>query len=310
VMIRGIEGRDIFFDDSDREDFLSRVRELSLDTGTRILAWTLMDNHAHLLIFSGKTGLAAFMRKLLTGYAVRFNRRHRRVGHLFQNRYKSVVCEEDPYLLELVRYIHLNPLRGSVVKDWEELQTYRWSGHGVLAGKFRNDWQETEYVLRLFGGERKKAIRIYLRFMEEGKDMGRRPELVGGGLIRSLGGWSKVISLRHGGEKQEYDSRILGSGEFVQALLREADESMARQMRPKPRESLLKKEMKDFCIQAGVEIGELCGGSQRRAVAEVRSKVAYRLNREMGIPMAEIARYLGVGASAIAMAIRKEERAK
>ena len=68
--------------------------------------------------------------------------------------------------------------------------------------------------------------------------------------------------------------------------------------------------MKDFCIQAGVEMGELCGGSQRRAVAEVRSKVAYRLNREMGIPMAEIARYLGVGASAIAMAIRKEERAK
>jgi hypothetical protein len=198
--------------------------------------------HAHLLIFSGKTGLSAFMRKLLTGYAVRFNRRHRRVGHLFQNRYKSVVCEENPYLLELVRYIHLNPLRGSVVKDWEELlKTYRWSGHGVLAGKFRNDWQETEYVLRLFGGERKKAIRIYLRFMKEGKDMGRRPELVGGGLIQSLGGWSKVISLRHGGEKQEYDSRILGSGEFVQALLREADEGMDRQMRPKPRESLLKK---------------------------------------------------------------------
>jgi len=74
--------------------------------------------------------------------------------------------------------------------------------------------------------------------MEEGKDLGRRPELVGGGLIRSLGGWSKVISLRQGGEKQEYDSRVLGSGEFVQALLRGADEGMARQMRSKPRESL------------------------------------------------------------------------
>ena len=125
------------------------------------------EQHAHLLIFSGKTGLAAFMRNLLTGDAVRFNRRHRRVGHLFQNRYKSVVCEENPYLLELVRFIHLNPLRGSVIKDWEELKTYRWSGHGVLAGKVRNDWQETEYVLGLFGRERKKAIRIYLRFMKE-----------------------------------------------------------------------------------------------------------------------------------------------
>lgn len=134
--------------------------------------------------------------------------------------------------------------------------------------------------------------------------------MVGGGLVRSLGGWSKVISLRQGGEKQEYDSRVLGSGEFVQALLRGADEGMARQMRPKIRESLLKKEMKDYCIQAGVDLGELCRGSQRRAVAEARSRLACRLNREMGVSMAEIARYLGVGASAIAMAIRKEERAK
>jgi hypothetical protein len=96
--------------------------------------------------------------------------------------------------------------------------------------------------------------------MEEGKDLGRRPELVGGGLIRSLGGWSKVISLRQGGEKQEYDSRVLGSGEFVQALLREADVGMAKQIRPKIREFLVKKEMKDFYTQAGVRWGNFAGG--------------------------------------------------
>jgi len=310
VMIRGIEGRNIFVDDSDRENFLLRMRELGLDTGTRILAWTLMSNHVHFLLFSGKAGLADFMRKLLTGYAVWFNRRHRRVGHLFQNRYKSIVCEENPYLLELVRYIHLNPLRSSIVRDLEELKSYRWSGHGVLAGKGRNDWQETEYVWKLFGGERKRAIRAYQRFVEEGKDIGRRPELVGGGLVRSLGGWSKVISLRNGGEKQEYDSRILGSGEFVQALLREADEKLARQMRYKPGKTPINQVIEDLCAEAGVKIEELRGGSQRRTVTEVRSKVAYRLNREMGISMAEIARHLGVGASAIAMAIRKEESAK
>ena len=184
VMVRGIEGRDIFVDDSDREDFLSRVRKSALDTGTRILAWALMNNHVHLLLFSGKAGLAAFMRRLLTGYAVRFNRRHRRVGHLFQNRYKSVVCEENPYLLELVRYIHLNPLRGSVVKNLEELNSYRWSGHGVLLGRVRNDWQETEYVLRLFGGERKKAIRAYRRFLGGSERYGAASG-IGGGRIDS-----------------------------------------------------------------------------------------------------------------------------
>jgi REP element-mobilizing transposase RayT len=86
-------------------------------TETRIVAWVLMDNHVDLLLFSGTAGVSAFMRRLLTGYAAWFNRRHRRVGHLFQNRYKSIVCEEDSHLLELVRYIHLNPVRAFVVHD-------------------------------------------------------------------------------------------------------------------------------------------------------------------------------------------------
>ena len=116
------------------------------------------------------------------------------------------------YLLEVVRYIHLNPLRRSIVKDLAGLDRYRWSGHGVLVGRSRNDWQETGYVLRLLGSGGRKGARAYRRFMEDGKDIGRRPELVGGGLIRSLGGGSKVISLRTRGEREEYDSRVLGRG--------------------------------------------------------------------------------------------------
>ena len=114
AMVRGIEGSDIFRDDEDREAFIERIRYLAKETGTRILAWALMDNHIHLLIVSGPDGLSAFMRRLLTGYVIGFNRRHRRFGHLFQNRYKSVICDLDPYLLELVRYIHLNPFRAGV----------------------------------------------------------------------------------------------------------------------------------------------------------------------------------------------------
>ena len=102
VMVRGIEGCPIFLDDQDRQDFVSRISELVEMTGTRVLAWTLMDNHLHLLIFSGSQGISKFMRRLLTGHAVRYNLKYHRSGHLFQNRYKSIVCEEDPYLLELV----------------------------------------------------------------------------------------------------------------------------------------------------------------------------------------------------------------
>ena len=231
VMIRGIERANIFRDDKDREQFLSRVGEIGKATGTRILAWALMNNHVHLLLFSGSSGLPRFMRRLLTGYAVWFNRRHQRAGHLFQNRYKSIVCEEDRYLLELVRYIHLNPLRSHMVQNLEELERYRWSGHGVLVGKVRHDWQEKEYVLNQFGRVERQSIRAYRKFIEEGKGLGRRPELVGGGLVRSLGGWSKVLSLRSRGEEVEHDSRILGSGDFVQAVMRDAEEAIARQVR-------------------------------------------------------------------------------
>ncbi len=309
-MIRGIEGRNIFLTDEDRENILTRIGNLSSDTGTRILAWALMNNHIHLLLFSGEVGLSAFMRKLLTGYAVWFNRRHQRKGHLFQNRYKSIVCEENPYLLELVRYIHLNPLRSLLVKDVTELGNYPWCGHSALLERTDNDWQDKGYVLNLFGADKRKAIRAYRNFMEEGKGAGRRPEFSGGGLIRSLGGWSKVISLRNKGEKQEYDFRILGSGEFVNSILQEANEKIKRQIPHKERGATLNRNIEQMCKEFGVNVEEVRGGNQRWRVARVRAKIAHRLNREMGISMAELARCLGVSASAVGMAIRKIEASK
>ena len=159
VMIRGIERSAIFKDDQDRQNFVSRMGMLTQETGTKILAWALMRNHVHLLFFSGPEGISRFMRRLLTGYALGYNRRHRRNGHLFQNRYKSIVCEEGAYLLELVRYIHLNPLRAGVVKSMEGLDHYPWSGHRVLVEKGKNDWQDNLDWLN---------ISIFHRFIQRG----------------------------------------------------------------------------------------------------------------------------------------------
>jgi len=117
VMGRGIEGIKIFRNKTDREDFLARMGDRCDGEALKVYAWALLDNHFHLLARTGKEPLSLNMRKLLTGYVVNFNRRHRRYGHLFQNRYKSIICEDDPYLLELTRYIHLNPLRAGMVKS-------------------------------------------------------------------------------------------------------------------------------------------------------------------------------------------------
>ncbi|MBW1796645.1 MAG: transposase, partial [Deltaproteobacteria bacterium] len=138
VMARGIECREIFKDDQDRKSFLERLAIILEETQTQCYAWALIPNHFHLLFRTGQAPLSKVMRRLMTGYAVTFNIRHRRSGHLFQNRYKSVVCEEDSYLLELTRYIHLNPLRARLVEDLKSLDKYPWSGHSVLIGKQKN----------------------------------------------------------------------------------------------------------------------------------------------------------------------------
>ena len=199
IILRGIERKPLFKDQYDYNNFLKRLSRILTETATPCFAWALMPNHVHLLLQTGLYPLTTVMRRLLTGYAQQFNRRHQRHGHLFQNRYKSFLCEEEPYLLELVRYIHLNPIRAGLVKDIKTLAKYDKSGHAVIMGKYTYSWQDTEYVLGRFGKTLGLARRRYAAFVTKGIEQGRRPELVGGGLIRSFGGWSALKALRFAG---------------------------------------------------------------------------------------------------------------
>ena len=198
---------------------------------TGCYAWVFMTNHIHLLLKTGLSSIATVMRRLLTGYAVTFNRRHRRYGHLFQNRYKSFLCEEEAYLKELVRYIHLNPLRAKVVKDLKDLDEYRWCGHSALMGKAEAGFQDTEYVLKFFGQSIGKARRSYKSFVAKGINLGRRPDLVGGGLLRSVGGWAELKEFRDLGIRIKGDERLLGSSDFVERVLKQADEQLEEKYR-------------------------------------------------------------------------------
>jgi len=168
------------------------------------------------------------MRRLLTGHAVRYNRRHQRQGHHFQNRYKSILCQEETYLLELVRYIHLNPLRARLVSDLDQLEQYPFSGHGVIMGKQERPWQSSEELLRYFGKKTSSARRNYREFAGKGIHMGRRDDLTGGGLIRSAGGWTAVKELQKSKVHVKSDERILGDGDFVSEILSQAEESFER----------------------------------------------------------------------------------
>ena len=287
VMVRGIDKAKIFVDDSDRVAFVARFSRLLQETGTQCLAWALMSNHFHLLLRPTREKLSLFMRRLLTGYAVTFNLRHRRTGHLFQNRYKSIVCEEEPYLLELVRYIHLNPLRAGLVADVEALDRYRWSGHASLMGIRSLDGQEVAEVLALFGRRTKIARAAYGRFIRDGVPQGKRAELGGGGLKR-------VQTTGLDEAPVAYDERILGSGEFVQSLLVE-QEAGETEFAPMPLPALIERVVEIF----GITTAELRAPGRSRQVADARSVISYLAYRKFGHSGEAVARTLGITRSGV-----------
>lgn len=307
VMGRGIEKNNIFLNKKDRNDFINRLSGLVDEGAIDIYAWALMPNHFHLLLKTKNRPLSSNMRKLLTGYVVNFNRRHKRYGHLFQNRYKSIVCQEDAYLMELVRYIHLNLLRGGVVKDMNGLNDSPWSGHSAILGRVERKWQDTEYVLSYFGSgkDRRKS---YYKYVIEGVDRGRRPELVGGGLVRSIGGWSEVLALRTRKEGHAFDSRILGDSDFVQGIKTDLDDMIKKNLRVSGQRIDLEELCNRVCKKRDISKAELLSGSRRCEPVKARRIISWISVHELGYSGAEVARHLGVTTSCITRFLALEEK--
>jgi len=248
------------------------------------------------------------MRRLLTGYAVRFNNRYRRHGKLFQNRYKSILCQEDPYLLELVRYIHLNPLRAGLVKDLDQLGRYRFSGHSVILGKRKNDWQDVDYVLNGFAKRRGAARKRYLDHVHQGIEMGKRPELVGGGLIRSLGSWSEVKSIRKGDIRLKGDERILGDSDYVLDVLKETHERFERKYELKSRGYNLEVLTRKVAEIFDVTPEEVFSPGKYKKRVQARSVLSYWAVRELGETASNIAKKIGISQPAVSLSVERGKR--
>jgi putative transposase len=305
VIVRGIEQRQIVDDDNDRKNFVDRMGSLAVETGTAMYAWALLMTHAHILLRSGPLGLSKYMKRFLTSYAVFYNRRHRRHGHVFQNRYKSIVVEEDAYFKELVRYIHLNPLRAHMIGSFNALNRYPWCGHAVIVGRLSNDWQDKTYVLRWFGGKEGDAQRRYRQFVKNGIEQGHRSDLIGGGLIRSQGGWAAVKGMRRLGVREKSDERILGSGEFVEQLIQQSDEVRRKQFSGTEglREAI--GHIETVCRDEHIDSNALRAGSRTKTISRLRARLAEELIEKFGLSLAEAGRQLGVSASAVAITLRR-----
>ncbi|OEU52690.1 MAG: transposase [Desulfobacterales bacterium C00003060] len=307
IVVRAIERKKLFRDDTDRGDFLDRLGRILVESSTPCYAWVLMPNHVHLLLKTGATPIATVMRRLLTGYAVSFNYRHRRHGQLFHDRYRSILCQADPYLLELVRYIHLNPLRGKIVAELGALDKYAYSGHSVIMGKRENDWQDIDHVLGFFDRKASLARRRYRAYVKKGVGEGRRPDLVGGGFVRSLGGWVKAKTLQKRQGRLKGDERILGDSDFVLKALEACGEAFERK----------------YCLQAkGYDIGkvarrvagifamkpeEIYAPGKHRRVVQARSLFCYWCVRELGVSATALAKKLRLSQPAVSISVQRGE---
>jgi len=262
-----------------------------------------MTSHVHLLLKTGLAPIATVMRRLLTGYALSFNHRHRRHGQLFQNRYKSFLCEEDVYLKELVRYIHLNPLRARMVKDLKALKKYRWCGHSALMGKAEAIFQDTAYVLKIFGQSFKQARRAYEGYVSKGVKQGRRPDLIGGGLLRSVGGWAKLRGFRDIGVRIKGDERILGSSDFVERVLKEADEQLEEKYRLQVRVISLQALVEKVAHYYKIDPENLKSASKERPVTKARRALCYIAVRKLGYKCTDVTKTVDIRAVTVSKAV-------
>ena len=309
IICRGIERRNIFRTCFDRNDFLQRLEKILIESQTPCYAWALMPNHFHLLLRTGDVPIASVMLRLLSGYVGSFNRRHRRAGHLFQNRYKSILCEEDAYLLELVRYIHLNPLRAKQVATMAELDRYPYSGHSMLVGYLDNAWQKSDKVLGHFGKRLAQARQAYRSFVEKGIGLGKRLDLIGGGLVRSMGGWNMVKSSRRSRDYHlKGDERILGDSDFVESVLANQNERLERRYALKAHGLDFQEVIRRVGEVVGLDDENITNASKQPRHVEARTLACYWAVRELGMTAVIVARLLGISQSAVTKAVFRGEK--
>jgi len=276
-------------------------------THTTCYAWVFLSNHAHFLFRTGNSPLSKLMRRLLTGYVVGFNRRHKRHGQLFQNRFKSIICQEDVYLQELVRYIHLNPFRAGIVSTIAELKNYKYSGHSLLMGPYKRTWQDTDYILNYFGELKGQARNEYESLVIEGVNQGRRKELTGGGLIRSLGGWTEAQDSLKDRDNMMSDERILGDSDFVDSIISQSEEQYERRHQLKRKGFDLHRIAERVAEVLEVDTDEVYSKGRQSRKVRARSLLCFWASRELGMTHTELAKKLEMSVGGIGLSVERGE---
>lgn len=276
VILRGNGGNEIFTDKDDRSKFFFLIQEGTERYKHRIHAYCLMTNHVHLAIQVGEVPLSRIIQNLSFRYTRYMNNRKKQVGHLFQGRYKAVLIDADSYLLELVRYIHNNPVRANMVATPEK---YSWSSHSAYLGHYSLPWLTTDWVLSQFAKPRKRAVKLYGDFVSEGMGEGRRTEFHKGNL----------------------EGSILGEDRFAEEALGKASQKAARKVP-------LEKVIQAVCGEYGIIPDALAGKSRGQMISAPRSVVALLVRDTDHLSLMELSRTLQRDLSSLSQSASRLEK--
>ncbi len=243
------------------------------------------------------------MSRLLTGYAGWFNKKYHRHGQLFYNRYKSILCQEDAYLKD----IHLNSLRVAIVEELKELDKYFWCGHSSVMGKKEQPWQNVDYVYRLFSEKKKEARKIYRAFVKKGIEEGKRTDLTGGGLLRNQGGWEALKGYRKAGIRLKGDERILGDSDFVEKVLKSAQESLEEKYGLKYRGYDFDKAAERVSELMDMDVSQVLAFGKAPETVQARALLCFWAHRKLGMTTIETAGRLKISQSAVSRMSKKGE---
>jgi putative transposase len=308
VMARGICGESVLADESDRADIVGRLSVLVPGLSFRIFAWVLMPNHLHLLVQTGPVPLSALMHSLLTGFAVRYNLKHDRKGHVFQGRFKSILVQREGYFRKLIRYIHLNPLRAGIVNSVIELKAYKWSGHPSMLGLACCPWMDSSASLLEYEEEGSPSVLSYERALDA--DIDNNPDysdLAHGNMIIGRNGLETIGSEEHARSWSD-GYRVLGSREFGLEVLQKMRLSGGIPLRDRAEvNSGLQDLFRKVENRWGYSRDVIRGGSRSPELADIRSAIAWVASYRYGLTHSEIAVLLGCTRAAVTFQLSRSE---
>jgi REP element-mobilizing transposase RayT len=275
VMLRGNGGQDIFFDEEDRYHFYLLLQEGVSRFGYRIHGFCLMDNHVHLAVQVGEESLSKIMQNISFRYTRWVNRKQNRRGHLFQGRYKAILVDQDSYLLQLVRYIHLNPVRAKMVR---QPGAYAWSGHRAYLGKETLPWLNTEWVLSQFGKRPSTCRQHYEEFIRAGRGERYREDFHCGGT----------------------DKRILGDDGFIEKI-------MGKGVMQTRKEIVLNDLIRYVCKDYGIDEEQLASSGRDRYTSEARQVIGWLALKTDNLTLTQVAQYFGRDVTTLSRGVKRIE---